>query len=122
MSLLVVALAAACGAVGRYLLDYYLTARVGGAFPWGTFAVNVSGSFALGLLVGVALVHALPSIYTLALGTGFLGAYTTFSTWMVEVLRLLEEGAWKGALLYALGSLVAGTAAAALGLTLGVVL
>lgn len=119
MSLAIVALAAACGAVSRYLLDHYLAARAGSAFPWGTFAVNVSGSFALGLLVGVALVHDVPTPYMLAVGTGFLGAYTTFSTWMVEILRLLAEGAWKGALLHALGSLVAGTAAAALGLGLG---
>jgi CrcB protein len=97
------------GAVARFLLDGAVTARAGTSFPWGTLAVNLSGAFALGLLVGVA-----DDTYRL-LGTGLLGAYTTFSTWMLESHRLGEDGRLRlGALNFAL-SLVAGVAAVWLG-------
>jgi fluoride exporter len=97
------------GAVARFLLDGAVTERAGDAFPWGTLAVNLSGAFALGLLVGVA-----DDTYRL-LGTGLLGAYTTFSTWMLESHRLGEDGRLRlGALNFAL-SLAAGVAAAWLG-------
>jgi CrcB protein len=97
------------GAVARFLLDGAVTERAGTGFPWGTLAVNLSGAFALGLLVGVA-----DDTYRL-LGTGLLGAYTTFSTWMLESHRLGEDGRLRlGALNFAL-SLVAGVAAAWLG-------
>jgi fluoride exporter len=111
-----VALAAAIGAAARYALDFYITSHRPHPFPWGTFAVNISGSLGLGLLVGWALVHELSPGYRIVLGTGFLGAYTTFSTWMLETVRLLERGEHGLALLNAAGSWVAGTAAAALGL------
>ena len=97
------------GAVARFLLDGAVTARAGAAFPWGTLAVNLSGAFALGLLVGVA-----DDTYRL-LGTGLLGAYTTFSTWMLESHRLGEDGRLRlGALNFVL-SLAAGVAAVWLG-------
>jgi CrcB protein len=97
------------GAVARFLLDGAVTARAGSGFPWGTLAVNLSGAFVLGLLVGVA-----DDAYRL-FGTGLLGAYTTFSTWMLESHRLGEDGRLRlGALNFAL-SLVAGVAAAWLG-------
>jgi fluoride exporter len=115
-----VALAAAAGAVARYLLDTWLMARTGSAFPWGTFAVNISGSLALGLLAGGLALGALPAPAAVVLGTGFLGAYTTFSTWMVDSLRLIEAGARGAALANVLGSWAAGSAAAALGWWLAV--
>jgi fluoride exporter len=97
------------GAVARFLLDGAVTARADSAFPWGTLVVNVSGAFALGLLVG-----ATDDTYRL-LGTGLLGAYTTFSTWMLESHRLGEDGRLRlGALNVAL-SLAAGVAAVWLG-------
>jgi CrcB protein len=61
--------------------------RSGGHFPWGTFAVNVTGAFVLGVVAGALSGDA----YTLV-GTGLLGAYTTFSTWMLETHRLGEDG------------------------------
>jgi fluoride exporter len=57
--------------------------------------INVSGSIALGLLLGLAVAHQLPSSVVTLVGTGFLGAYTTFSTFTFETLRLLEDGAWR---------------------------
>jgi CrcB protein len=93
-----------CGAIARFLLDGAVSARVGAGFPWGTLAVNVTGSFALGLLGSSVL-----------LGTGLLGAYTTFSTWMLESHRLAEDGRRTAAVLNIVGSLAAGLPAAWLG-------
>jgi fluoride exporter len=111
----------AAGAVGapcRYLLDGVIQDRTSGAFPWGTFVINMTGSLLLGLITGAALYHAFPTTPKVILGTGFCGAYTTFSTWTFETIRLLEEGARREALLNALLSLVVGAAAAGLGLVL----
>jgi fluoride exporter len=119
MTLALIALAAAAGAASRFLLDRLVASRSRGRFPWGTFAVNVSGSLALGVLVGLALVRAVDGAYVVVLGTGYLGAYTTFSTWMVETVRLAEGGAWRAAIWNLVGSMAAGTAAAALGLGAG---
>ncbi len=65
-----------------------MLARTGGRLPWGTALVNLSGAFVLGVIVGAAPGHA----FALIVGTGFLGAYTTFSTWMLESLLLGESG------------------------------
>jgi CrcB protein len=111
----------AAGAVGapvRYLLDGYVGDRTEGVFPWGTFLINVSGSLLLGLLTGLALYHAFPDTPRIVLGTGFCGAYTTFSTFSFETVRLIEEGAIKVAFRNALGSLATCTVAAAVGVAL----
>ncbi len=118
MTLALVALAAASGAVARFMLDHAVSRGIGRAFPWGTFAVNVSGSFLLGALVGLVAFRGVDTAYLIVLGTGFLGAYTTFSTWMVETVRLIEAGSRGRALWNVLGSWGAGTAAATLGLWL----
>ena len=76
------------GAVSRFLLDHAVSSRAGRGFPWGTLAVNVSGAFALGVLVGAAVDGG---AFRLA-ATGFLGAYTTFSAWALESHRLGQEG------------------------------
>lgn len=114
-----VALAAALGAATRYVIDYALVARTGGHLPWGTLAVNLSGSFGLGLLVGLVLAGVVPDEHQITIGTGFLGAYTTFSTWMFETVRLAEQRAWRPALANAFGSLLLGPLATLLGLVLG---
>lgn len=118
MSFWMVAAAAALGAAARYALDFHLAARSAGRLPWGTFAVNVSGSLALGALAGWVLFHDASTGWRVVLGTGFLGAYTTFSTWMMETLGLWQRGERAAAALNLAGSWVAGTAAAALGLWL----
>jgi fluoride exporter len=99
------------GALLRFAVDGFVAERGGSEFPLGTFAVNVSGSFALGLLAGAGL-HG--DALVLA-GTAVIGSYTTFSTWMFETHRLAEEGELWPALLNIALSLLAGVGAAALG-------
>jgi fluoride exporter len=106
----------ALGAPARYLLDGFVQDRVRGVFPWGTFVVNVTGSLILGVVTGLALYHGLGPLPKTVLAVGFCGAYTTFSTFSYETVRLLEEGSLGFAAGNALGSVAAGLAAAALGL------
>ncbi len=114
MTVLLVALGAAVGAPLRYLTDRAVRARFGGAFPWGTLAVNVAGSFLLGLLAGLPAGPAATAL----LGTGFSGALTTYSTFGWETLALLRDGARGRAAANALGSVLAGLGAAYAGLLL----
>jgi CrcB protein len=106
------------GAPARYLLDGWVQERTGGAFPWGTFAVNISGCLSLGLLTGLGLYHGLSPVTRTVIGTGGLGAYTTFSTVTFETVRLAEEGAANKAVRNAGANLVVGFAAAAVGLAI----
>jgi CrcB protein len=110
--------AGAIGAVSRYAVDDLVRSRFAGSFPWGTFAINVSGSFVLGVITGLALYHGLAPIPKTAIGTGFCGAYTTFSTFSYETVQLVEAGDVGPAIGNVLGSVVLGLAAAALGLAL----
>ena len=119
MSLILVAAGGAAGAVARYFIDTWVTGHVQGPFPWGTFVINISGSFALGLLFGLAIERAiLPADIRAPLMIGFLGAYTTFSTLMLETWRLWESGGHVPALLNLVGSSVLGMVAAVAGLAL----
>jgi CrcB protein len=111
-------IAAAVGAPLRYLVDGAIGDRTEGAFPWGTFTVNATGSLLLGFLTGLAFYHAFPKTPKVILGTGFCGAYTTFSTFTFETVRLVEEGALDEAFRNALGTLVTCACAAAVGLAL----
>lgn len=95
------------GANARYLVGVWLTDALGVQFPWGTLFVNVTGSFGLGLLLTLMIsrftVHA---AVRLAIATGFFGAYTTFSTFTVDGVKLLEAGAVAEGLAYIVGSTV----------------
>ena len=113
--------AAAFGAPLRYAVDSYVGDRVEGAFPWGTIVINATGSLALGFLTGLALYHAFPNTPKVILGTGFCGAYTTFSTFTFETVRLVEEGAIDEAFRNAAGTLLTCAAAAAHGLALAAI-
>jgi fluoride exporter len=113
-----VALAGAIGAPSRYLLDGFIQARTGGDLPYGTLAINVSGSLLLGFITGLVLYHALPNTPKVLLGTGFCGAFTTFSTFAFESVRLSEEGEQLRAVLNVGVSVAASLLAAALGLVL----
>lgn len=113
-----VGLAAGLGAMCRYLLDQVVQHRHDQTFPWGTFVVNVTGSFLLGLVTGLALHHGLSRAPTVIIGSGFAGGYTTWSTYMWESVALTEAGAGLQAAANVIGSLAAGLAAAAAGLGL----
>jgi len=110
-----VAIAGAAGAVARFVVDGHVLARTGGRVPWGTALINLSGAFVLGLIAGAAPSHE----FALIVGTGFLGAYTTFSTWMLETLLLGESGRTNAAVLNLVVQLVAGLALAGLGFAVG---
>jgi len=110
--------AAAVGACARYVLDGLVQGRTSGAFPWGTCVINVSGSFVLGLLTGLTLYHAFPADVRLVVGTGFCGAYTTFSTFTFETLRLVEEGRARAGVRNVLINTTGGLLAAGAGLAL----
>ncbi|MCU6479153.1 fluoride efflux transporter CrcB [Arthrobacter sp. A2-55] len=103
------------GAAARFLVDGLVRSRFRTVFPWATFAINVSGSLLLGLLTALAGASVLPTQWSLILGTGFLGGYTTFSTASYETVRLLGERRWVASLASGLGTIVACVAAAALG-------
>ena len=110
--------AGAIGAPVRYLVDGAVSDRTDGAFPWGTFVINATGSLLLGLLTGLALYHGFPQTPKVVLGAGFCGAYTTFSTFTFETVRLVEEGAIQEAIRNALGTVLTGAVAAAAGIAL----
>jgi len=112
------AVAGALGAPVRYLLDGFVQDRTESVMPLGTLVINVSGSFLLGVLAGLALYHAFPSTPKAILGTGFCGAYTTFSTFTHETVRLAEERAFGTAARNVLASLVLPALAAGAGLAL----
>jgi CrcB protein len=122
MTLALLMLAAAVGAPLRYVVDQTIQHHWPGAFPAGTLTINLTGSLLLGLLTGLAAHHGLSAQALTVLGTGLLGAYTTFSTFSYESIRLLEDGAVAEATLNVAASLALGLAAAAAGLGLALVL
>ena len=108
------------GANARYLSARWVDAAIGGRFPLGTFLINVSGSFLLGLLGGVLASRIVPSADSLrlALGVGCLGAFTTFSTFEFETHALLEDGIWWSAVANIVLSVVVGLMAVRAGVVL----
>lgn len=120
MHVLLIGLGGFAGAIARYALDGWVSEATRGSFPWGTLVINVSGSFALGLLFALTVERAaLPAELRGPLGIGFLGAYTTFSTLTLESLRLMQDGAWTLAAANLAGSVVLGLAAVVAGVALG---
>lgn len=111
MTPLIICIAGGAGALARFILDGLIRSRLGRRFPWGTIIINVSGALLLGTITALTLRHSLPNGDELVIGTGFCGAYTTFSTASFEAVRLLEERRWIAAL---------GHVAANFGLTFGV--
>lgn len=118
-TLLWVALGSAVSAPARYLLDQFVQSRKERVLPWGTFTINLTGSFLLGLLVATAARHQVEGWLLAAAGTGFLGSYTTFSTFTWATLRFGEDGALLAATRNILASIVTGADAAGAGLALG---
>ena len=106
------------GAIARFLLDGAIASRVASAFPFGTLAVNLSGALALGVLHGAGVGGDALRLF----GTGLLGAYTTFSTWMLESQRMGEDGRLRLGMANVLVSLALGIACVWLGDRLGAAL
>lgn len=107
------------GANLRYLLGSWVTARVMTPWPLGTFLVNLSGSLLIGILLTAFIDHAaLDPLWRRLLVVGFLGGYTTFSSYTFEAITLFEQGDWRRALLYVLGSNLLGLLACALGIVI----
>ena len=119
MTWLLVALGAALGAPLRYLTDRAVQARHDSVFPWGTFTVNIAGSFVLGGLAGLAMAGSVASWLSPLVGTGLCGALTTYSTFGYETMRLYADGARFYALANIVASVVAGLGAAIVGMTVG---
>ena len=115
-----IAIGGACGAVMRWLMASAVQRQFSGsAFPWGTFSVNAVGSFLLGFLfIWLIERSSMGEVMRLALTVGFLGAFTTFSTYSVESIRLLQEGAYTLALGNVLGQVLVGLTLAWLGMQL----
>lgn len=122
ITLLCVAGAGAVGAPARFVLDLWVSSRTEDRFPYGTLVINVTGSLVLGLVTGLALYHGLGALPKAVVGTGFCGAYTTFSTFSYETVELLAEGTLEAAVRNVAASLVLGLLAAGTGLGLAAVL
>ena len=118
--LVAVAAGGAVGALARYMVTASLPRLVGHGFPWGTVVVNVLGSLVMGVLIDLmARRWSAPAEARVFLVTGCLGAFTTFSTFSLDIVTLYERGALGAAAAYTVGSVVAGVAALFLGLWLG---
>ncbi|MEP6665635.1 MAG: fluoride efflux transporter CrcB [Nocardioidaceae bacterium] len=118
-TLLFVAAGSTLGAPLRYVLDRLIQSQHERVFPWGTWTINISGSFLLGLLTATWNHHGINDSVRIGVVTGLLGAYTTFSTFTWETMRLVEDRAWAAAIMNVAVSISVGTAAAGVGLMLG---
>jgi fluoride exporter len=120
LEVLFVALGGGIGSAARYLVGGWFAARFGAAFPYGTFVVNVTGSFIVGLFLAYAQERvSLSPYWRLFFAVGFVGGYTTFSTYEYESVRLLQDGEMLLAAVYLIGSVVTGGVAAIAGIALG---
>ena len=109
---------AACGGAARYIIALAITARMGGRFPWGTFVINITGCFLIGIISTFLAERTLSPVWGLFVVTGILGGYTTFSAFGLEMVTLSRQGDFALALANALGSVVCGYAAVWLGVLL----
>ncbi|NKR13611.1 MULTISPECIES: fluoride efflux transporter CrcB [unclassified Paenarthrobacter] len=122
MTIVLLGLAGGFGAGARFMVDGLVRATLRTALPAGTIAINVTGSFLLGVLTGAVLVTAAPVELQVIAGTGFLGGYTTFSTASFETVRLIQSRRTGWALLNSIGTAAASVGAAAAGLALAALL
>lgn len=118
-TLLYIGLAGALGSICRHLVGTAVQRASGVSFPWGTLAVNVAGSFCIGLVMALfALRGQLDAPLRLALTAGLLGGFTTYSAFAFETIQLVERQAFVGAALYVVATLVTAGVACVLGLAL----
>ena len=107
------------GANLRYVVGNWAADRWGADFPYGTFLINVTGAFAIGLLLAfIGERVGVSPMWRLFFATGFLGGYTTFSSYAWEALTLAQEGEWVGAAVYIFGSNLVGLVGVWLGASL----
>jgi fluoride exporter len=111
---------AALGAPSRWLTDTVVQSKHDSVFPWGTFTVNITGSLLLGLLLGAGVEGQDFTRLMALVGTGFCGAFTTFSTFAYESAALVEEGSSAIAMLNLVGSVLVGLAAAFAGWSIAI--
>jgi CrcB protein len=115
-----VAAGAVLGANLRFIVTNWTVDRWGADFPYGTFVVNISGAFVIGVFLALLAAHApVNPLWRLFFATGFLGGYTTFSSYAWEALSLAEDGAWARCVLYVGGSNAVGLVGVWLGATIG---
>lgn len=120
MQIFSIAVGGALGAVSRYCLGNFISRMVVGGLPYSTFFINIIGSFFMGLIMTMIIErNLLSAAWRLFLCVGFLGGFTTFSSFGYETLMLLQEGKIVAALVYVGGSIILGLLAAALGVALG---
>ena len=120
MRAIVIGLAGFAGAVSRYAIGTWIGRRSATSFPWATFAINVGGCFALGMLMALFTGRWVPNPdVRAALTVGFLGAFTTFSTFAYETVKLSDDGSSSTATAYVVASVAVGIAAAWLGTVAG---
>lgn len=117
-----VALAGGLGAALRLLVDRAVLARAGGTYPWGITIINLTGSFAIGFVAGLAQSTLLSAPWVSVLAVGLLGGYTTFSTVAVETALMVRRREWAPAVLNGAAQLVAAVALAAIGMAVGAAL
>lgn len=120
MDYLLIGLGGFLGANARYIMARWIGRLLGLGFPYGTFIINVSGSFFLGLLMGCLHHHPLDFLpHRLFFAIGFLGAYTTFSTFSYETLRFVQDGQFAVVLIYIVSSVLLGLLAVWCGFVCG---
>ena len=119
MTVIWIFLAGGLGSAARYLIGVWAATAFGVAFPYGTMIVNLSGCFALGLVVQLAIAGAWHGDVRAAVAAGFLGGFTTYSSFNQETLAMFAGGATGAALVNVAITLAGGLAAGALGLTAG---
>jgi CrcB protein len=109
LAFLVISLGGILGANARYIITLYVAERLGTAFPYGTLLINVSGSLVIGFfLTLISERFSVDPLWRLFFATGFLGAYTTFSSYTYEAAQLMRDGFYGLAFLYLFGSVLAG--------------
>ena len=115
-----ISIGAVAGANLRYWVGGWAVDRFGGSFPYGTLLINISGSLILGVILGMVSSHyVIDPRLRLLLTIGFLGSYTTFSTYTYESVAMFQQGQWFLGLFNLIGSSILGGLAAILGLWIG---
>jgi fluoride exporter len=120
VAVLLVALGGALGSVARYLVGGWIADRLGVSFPYGTLVINLTASFVIGFFLAFAQERVgLSPYWRLFVAVGFIGGYSTFSTYEYEAVRLLQDGEMLFAAIYLVGSMAGGAIAAITGITVG---